>query len=209
MVKIKVRVDSKVDMKNHRNIAVIDFIDIRDSSITEQGKILARMIRKQLKVSREFNILDERAVDLTLLEDMDKDKIESPDALVSVSSQLGADTLIIGTFDFYQLNQAVPYVVQRYSSRTGRYTPETRTYVQRVNRLSLHAKVVDGATGETIFDYAPPSEERPELHNAWGLPFSGSRDDPEVLRTIAGRPIRKFVLSLIPHYEYERRTLVR
>jgi|GEM_PF-2312547 len=208
-VKIRVRVDSKVDMKKYSTIAVMDFIDVRDNSPTDQGEILARMIRKRLRSSREFHILDERSMYLNLEEEMDKDKIEDPDVLVSICNQLEVDALIVGTFDLYRVSQPVPYIIERYSPRTGKYSPETRTYVQRVYRLSLHAKVVDGTTGETVFDYAPPPEERPEFRSVWGLSFSEGDSDSTSLRSIAARPVATFALSLIPHYEYERRILVR
>jgi hypothetical protein len=209
VVKVKVRVDSEADMSNYKTIAVMSFIDSRDDSTTDQGEILARMIRKQLKVGKEFDVLDEQSIYLSLEEELNKSKIESPDVLVSISDQLGSDALIVGTFDFYQMNQPVPYIVQRYSPGTGRYRPETRTYVQRVNRLLIRAKVVDGKTGETIFDYSPPLEEKPEYRDSWGFPFSGGSSDPEALRTTAARTVKAFVLKLIPHYEYERRTIVR
>ncbi len=208
-VRIKVRVDSQADMSKYKTIAVMSFIDSRDDSTTDQGEILARMIRKQLRDSKEFEVLDEQSIYLSQEEEFNKAGIESPDVLVSICDQLGTDALIVGTFDFYQLNQPVPYIVQRYSPSTGRYNPETRTYVQRVNRLLIHAKVVDGKTGETIFDYSPPLEEKPEYRDSWGFPFSGGRSDPEVLRTTAARTVKAFVLKLIPHYEYERRTIVR
>ncbi len=209
VVKVRVRVDSEADMRNYKTIAVMNFIDSRDDSTTDQGGILARMIRKQLKGSKEFEVLDEKSIYLRLEEELNKSKIESPDVLVAISDQLGADALIVGTFDFYQLNQPVPYIVRRYSPGTGRYRPETRTYVQRVNRLLIHAKVVDGKTGETILDYSPPPEEKPEYRDSWGLPFSSGRSDPEALRTTAARTVKAFALKLIPHYEYERRIIVR
>jgi hypothetical protein len=209
VVKVKVRVDSEADMRNYKTIAVMSFINSRDDSTTDQGEILARMIRKQLGGSKEFEVLDEKNVYLRLEEELNKSKIESPDVLVSISDQLGSDALIVGTFDFYQLNQPVPYIVQRYSPSTGRYNPETRTYIQRVNRLLIHAKVVDGKTGETIFDYSPPLEEKPEYGDSWGFPFSSGNSDPEALRNIAARTVKAFVLKLIPHYEYERRIIVK
>jgi hypothetical protein len=209
VVKIKVRMDSEADMKNYKTIAVMSFIDSRDDSTTDQGGILARMIRKQLKGSKEFEVLDEKSIYLRLEEELNKSKIESPDVLVAIADQLGADALIVGTFDFYQLNQPVPYIVRRYSPSTGRYNPETRTYIQRVNRLLIRAKVVDGKTGETIFDYSPPPEEKPEYRDSWGLPFSGGSSDPESLRITAARTVKAFALKLIPHYEYERRIIVR
>jgi hypothetical protein len=209
VVKIKVRMDSEADMKNYKTIAVMSFIDSRDDSTTDQGGILARMIRKQLKGSKEFEVLDEKSIYLRLEEELNKSKIESPDVLVAIADQLGADALIVGTFDFYQLNQPVPYIVRRYSPSTGRYNPETRTYIQRVNRLLIRAKVVDGKTGETIFDYSPPPEEKPEYRDSWGFPFSSGSSDPEALRTTAFRTVKAFALKLIPHYEYERRIIVR
>ena len=207
-VKIKVQVDSKVDMKKYNTIAVMDLIDSRTNSPTDQGKFLARMIRKQLRKSKDFHIMDERNMYLTLEEEIDRGEIEDANALVSICEQLEVDALIVGTFDFYRMNQSMPYIVESYSPRTGKYRPETRTYIQRINRLSLHAKVVNGATGETIFDYVR-SEDKPELRNTWGMPLSGGGSDSTSLRSMAARPVRDFVLSLIPHYEYERRILVR
>lgn len=208
-VKIRVGVDSKVDMRKYSTIAVMDFIGDRDNSPTDQGKALARMIRKRLRSSKEFHVLDERNMYLILEEEIDKGETEDPKVLVSICGQLGVDALIVGTFDFYRASQPVPYIVERYSPRTGRYRPETRTYIQRVYHLSFHAKVVDGITGETVFDYVPPPEERPELRSDWGLPFSEGGSDSASLRSIAARPVAKFALSLVPHYEYERRMLVR
>jgi len=208
-IKIKVRVNSKVDMRKYSTIAVMDFINSRNDSPGDQGRTLARMVRKQLKNSKEFIILDERSMYMMLDEEIDKDKIEDPNALVSICNQMGVDALIVGTFDFYRLNQPTPYIVESYSPSTGRYRPETRTYIQRVYRFSLHAKVVDGTTGETIFDHIPPLEERPEFRSAWGLSLSESGSDSTSLRSIAARPVRAFVLSLIPHYEYEQRILAR
>ena len=208
-VKIKVRVDSKVDMKKYSTIAVMDFIDRKDNSPTDQGKILARMIRKQLRNNKELHILDERSMYLTLEEEIDKDKIEAPIALISICDQLEVDALIVGTFDFSRVSRPVPYIIERYSPRTGKYRPEARTYIQGVYRLSLHAKVVDGTTGKTVFDYVPPPEEKPEFRSVWGLSLSEGGPDLTNLRSMAARPVTAFVLSLIPHYEYERRILVR
>jgi len=209
-VKIKVAVDSKVDMKKCGTIAVLDFIDSKSNSITADGRTLARMIRKQLRNSKELNILDERSMYLTLNTEIDKDKIEDPKTLALICDQMGVGAVIVGTFDFRQVNQPMPYIVERYSPTTGKYSPETRTYVRRSYRLLFHAKVVDGATGATVFDYAPRIEDRPEFRRAWGLPFSGrARTEPTSLRGMAARPVTTFVLNLVPHYEYERRMLAR
>jgi len=208
-VNIKVKVDSKIDMSKYRTIAVMDFIDNKDKSDEDCGRILARMIRKQLKDSKEFQVLDERTIYAVLGEGVDKDKIEDPNTLVSMCQQVGADALIIGTFDFYQINQPVPFAYERYSSGTGRYSPGARTYVQKMQRLSFRARLIDGATGKTILDYAPPSEERPEYRNFLELPFSNSKPDPSNLRNIAVRPVKNLVQSLIPHYEDERRILIQ
>jgi len=209
-VRIKVGVNSKIDMKEYKTIAVMDFVDSRSNSLTNDGKTLARMIRKQLGNSKELNVLDEKGMNLNLREVIDKDKIENPEILVSIANQLGADALIVSTFEFHQLNQPMPYIVEQYSPRTGRYTPETRTYVRRTQRLSFHARLIDGKTGETVFDYAPRIEERPESRRAWGMPLSGeSKSNRTGLRGMAARPVATFVLSLVPHYEYERRILVR
>ena len=208
-VKIKVPVESKIDMRDYRIIAVMDFIDVRERSSTEEGQILARMIRKQLKKSKDFRVMDERSMNRILEEDIDKSKLEDSEALVSICEQLEVDALIIGMFDLYQLNQPVPYIVERYSPETGRYRPETRTYIQRVHRLLFQAKVVDGRTGDVIFDYAPVAEERPEYRSGWGLPFSTRRSDPANMRSMATRVVSRFVMSLVPHYENERRILVR
>ena len=210
IVKIKTIVDSKVDMTKYKNIAVMDLIDSRENEITTSGTILARMIRKQLGKSKEFHVLDEKTINLRLEEEINKKKIEDPDALINICNQLEADALIVGTFDFYQMNQATPYIVERYSSSTGQYRPETRTYVQGLYRLSFHVKLVDGTTGETIFNYTPPVEERPKVGSTLGLPLPDiGKADPAVLRVMASRPLSKFVLSLVPHYEHEQRALVR
>lgn len=210
VVKIKAMVNSKVDMRKYKNVAVMDFIDNRENAFTTEGAILARMIRKQLGKSKDIQILSEKTTYQRWEGEVDKDKIEDPDILMSICSQLEVDALIVGTFDFQQLNQPVPYIVERYSSRTGQYRPETGTYVKGVYRLSLHAKLVDGATGETVFDYNPPVAEKPKLGSAWGVPFpDDDNTDPASLRVIASKPVNDFILSLVPHYEYEKRILVR
>jgi len=68
---------------------------------------------------------------------------------------------------------------------------------------------VDGKTGDTVFDYSPPHEEKPEFRSFWDLPFSEDESDSTSLRSVAARPVSVFVLNLIPHYEYERRLLAR
>ncbi|MFC1712962.1 hypothetical protein ACFL6S_04790 [Candidatus Poribacteria bacterium] len=211
VVRIKVGVDSEVDMRKYDTIAVMDFIDDRSSSLTDQGKILARMVRKQLGSSKGLHVMDERTMHLNLDQEIDKNKINDPAALISMSSQLGADALIVGTFDFREVNQPMPYIVERYSPTTGRYTPETRTYVRRSHRLSFHMRVVDGETGETIFDYTPRVMDRQESRRSTvGLPLSGSgRSEPTSLQGMAAIPVATFVLSLVPHYEYEKRILAR
>jgi len=210
VVKIKVIVDSKVDMRKYKDIAVMDLIDIRENAITTQSAVLARMIRKQLEKSKEFHVLNEKSTYLRLEEEINKEKIADPDALIRICSQLGADALIVGTFDFYQMNQSTPYIIERYSSSTGQYRPETRTYIQGIYRLSFNVKIVDGTTGKTIFSYTPPVEERPKVGGAWGLPLPDiGKADPAVLRIMASRPLSSFVLSLVPHYEYEQRMLAR
>ena len=210
VIKIKTIVNSKVDMREYKKVAVMDLVDSRENTLTNQGEILARMIRKQLGKSKDFHVLSEKDTYLRLAEKLDKDKISKSDVLVSICNQLGVDALIVGTFNLRQMSHAVPYIVERYSSNTGRYVPETRTYIQGVYRLSFHAKLVDGKTGETVFDYAPPIEERPKLSTTLGLPLPDDGNvDPEILRRIAARPVNNFVLSLVPHYEYEKRILVR
>ena len=209
VVKIKTIVDSKIDMRKYKNIAVIDLINSRENEPATQGAILARMIRKQLAKSKDFHVLDEKTIYMRLGEEINKDKIEDPNALIRICNQLGADAIIVGMFNFYQINQAVPYIVERYSSRTGQYRPETRTYIQGVYRLSIHIKLMDGATGKTIFDHTPPVEERPKLGSSWALPLPDSKADSTNLRGMASKPVSSFVLSLVPHYEYEKRILAR
>ena len=213
VVRIRVGVDSKVDMKKYSAVAVMDFVDEKSKSVTDQGRTLARMIRRQLGSSKELHVLDERTMYLNLDEEIGKNEVEDPEALVSISNQLGADALIVGTFDFREINQPMPYIVERYSPATGRYTRETRTYVRRSHRLSFHARVVDGKTGETVFDYTPRVEDKPQLRRTWGSPLSrmsrASRREPTSLQGMAARPVTAFVLSLVPHYEYEKRVLAR
>jgi hypothetical protein len=204
---IMVKVDSKVDMNKYHTIAVIDFIDKKTKPSETNGKIIARMIRKQLKSNKDFQVLDERNMELD--GELHEDDIKDPATLVSISNQLGVDSLIVGEFEFYQRYQSVPYIVERYSTNTGKYTPEARNYVQNVYGLSINARVIDGATGETVFSYAPRAEEKPDYQSSLALPFSDGTSDPANLRAIAMKPVTNLVLSLIPHYEKERRLLVK
>jgi hypothetical protein len=210
-VKIKVRVDSKVDMSDYNTIAVMDFVNMRSGVITDDGEILARMVRKNLNKSKEFEVLDEKNIYLRLDDEIDKSKIEDPEALISISDQLAVDALIVGTYDFYQRNQPVPYYAERYSPNTGRYryNPETRTYMRRVNHLLLHLKLVDGDTGETVFDYKPPTNERPVYRSTWGLPMDRNMPNQSSLKTLGTKLMKDFIINLVPHYEYEQRKLVR
>lgn len=207
-VKIKVMVDSKVDMKQYKTLAILDFVDVRKNSNTDGGKALARMIRRQLRNSKEFDIISEGNMYFTLDEELDKEKLSDQGFLISACEQLGADALIIGTFDFHQVARPVTYIADRYSARTGNYSPETRTYIQKFNHLTINAKVIDGKTGATIYTHSPSSEETPEYSSTLGSLISGGPDISS-LRTIAVRPIKSLVLSLTPHYEYERRMLIR
>ena len=113
-VKIKVELESQVDLGKYKTIAVLDFIDNSGKTAGEQGSILARMIRKQLKKSKQFKIMSEKDMRLTLDMEVDKDDIEDPAVLASICDQLGVDALIVGSFDFYQVNRPVPYIAERY-----------------------------------------------------------------------------------------------
>lgn len=207
VVEIKVGVDSKIEMKKYKTIAVMDFIDKKSKSNEINGKIVARMIRKQLKINKGFSVLEEKLMEFE--GGINEDEINDPKFLTSISSQLGVDALIVGDFEFYQKYQSVPYIAERYSSTTGKYTPEGRSYVQRVYGFAFRARVIDGATGETVFSFTPRAEERPEYRESGSLTLSDGTNDPANLRNMAVKPINNFVLSLVPHYEKERRTLIK
>jgi len=166
------------------------------------------MIRKQLKNSKEFQILDEHNMNLDT--DIHEDEIIDPVILVSLGSQLGVDALIVGEFEFSQRYQTVPYIVDRYSSSEKKYIPEGRSYIQRMYSFTFHAKVIDSATGETVYEYTPRTDEKPEYRSSGlGLLLSDGSSDPANLRAMAVKPVTNFVISLIPHYEREHRVLVK
>lgn len=207
VIEIKIGVDSKIEMKKYKTIAVMDFIDKKSKTNEINGKIIARMIRKQLKANKDFTILEEKSMEFE--GGLNEDDINDPKFLTSISSQLGVDALIIGDFEFYQKYQSVPYIAERYSSTTGKYTPEGRSYIQKVYGFAFRAKVIDGLTGETVFNFTPRAEERPEYRESLSLPFSDGTNDPANLRNMAVKPVNNFVLSLVPHYEKERRSLIK
>jgi hypothetical protein len=183
---------------------VLDFVNLRGGN-DNHGKLISRMIRKQLKDN--FNVLDERdtLVDTTTI----KDIISNTEAVLSIAKQLDVDAIIIGGYEFGERYQAIPYIVDRYSPRTGRLTPEGRTYIQRLYYLKFQAKVIDAKTGEVIFDYSPAIEEKPDYGSSSNLPFSDDLSDASNIRNIAFKPVRNFVMSVTPHYEVERRILVK
>lgn len=206
-VNINVKVNSKVDMRNYHTIAVIDFFDIKGKLGKEYGELLARMVRKQLMENKDFKVLEKK--DIELDEEIDPSIIDNKESLINLCNQIGVDAIILGKYEFGQRYYAVPYIVERYSPRTNRYTPEGRTYIQKAYYLKFHAMVIDGKNGEVIYDFAPPVEERTKYPGSSGLPFSSDSDDPANLRAIAGKPVRNFVLSLIPHQKSETRLLVK
>lgn len=206
-VNISVKMDSKVDMRNYRSIAVINFFDMKGKGKKEYGELLARMVRKQLMENKDLKILERR--DIEMDEEIDPSIIDDKESLKNLCNQIAVDALIIGKYEFGQRFYAAPYIIERYSPRTNRYTPEARTYIQKVYYLKLHCLVIDGKNGDVIFDFAPPVEERVEYSGSSGLPFSSGSDDPANLRAIANKPIRNFVLSLIPHQKNETRILVK
>ncbi len=206
-VNITVRADSKIDMRKYRTIAVMDFVDKKSKIDGDNGKIISRMIRKQLKKSKEFQVLEER--NMTIENVVREGEIGDVNILASLGNQLGVDALIVGEFEIYQRYQSIPYIVDRYSTSTGKYTPEGRTYLQKTYVFSFHARLIDVAKAEVVYDYKPKTEERPEYRSGFGLPFTDNSNDPSNLRTMAVKPVTKFVISLIPHYEIERRILVR
>lgn len=206
-VSINVRMNSKVHIENYRSIAVIDFFDMKGKLGKEYGELLARMVRKQLKENKDLKVLEKK--DIEMNEEIDQSIIDDKESLINLCNSIGADAIIIGKYEFGQRFYAAPYIVERYSPRTNRYTPEGRTYIQKVFYLKFHAMVIDGKNGEVIFDYAPPVEERTDYTGSSGLPFSSGSDDPSNLRVIANKPIRNFVLSLIPHQRTETRMLVK
>jgi hypothetical protein len=206
-VNITVRADSKIDMRKYKTIAVMDFVDKKSKADGDNGKIISRMIRKQLKKSKDFQVLEER--NMTIENVVHEDEIGDINILASLGNQLGVDALIVGEFDISQRYQSVPYIVDRYSTSTGKYTPEGRTYLQKTYTFSFHARLIDVAKAEVIYDYKPKIEERPEYRSGFGLPFTDNSNDPSTVRTMAVKPVANFVISLIPHYEIERRTLVK
>ncbi|HGE70006.1 TPA: hypothetical protein ENX78_04165 [Candidatus Poribacteria bacterium] len=206
-VNITVRVDSKVDMRKYRTIAVMDFVDKSSKSANDNGKLIARMIRKQLKKSKDFQILEER--NMTIESEVHENELDDLNVLVSLGNQLGVDALIVGSFEAYQRYQSIPYIVDRYSTSTGKYVPEGRTYYQKTYVFSFHAQLIDVADGKIVYEYSPRPEERPEYRSGFGLPFTDGSNDPANVRAMAVRPVTNFVLSLMPHYETERRILVK
>lgn len=209
-VKIKVGINSKVDMEGYDSIAVIGFIDSKKNAFTNEGRTLARMIRKQLRNSKEFSVLDEGSTYLVLNEEVDVKELEKPENIISICKHLGVDALVIGAFDFRQISRPVPYIVESYSSQTGRYTPETRTYIQNSYHLTFRAKLVDGETAKTIFDFSPRTEIKPQYRRQWDNSIAGAiKGDSPSLRSMAVRPVTAFAMSLVPHYEYERRILAQ
>lgn len=206
-VNISVKMNSKVDMRNYRSIAVINFFDMKGKERKEYGELLARMIRKQLKENKDLKVIERKEIEID--EEIDPSIIDDKESLINLCKSVGVDAIIVGKYEFGQRFYAVPYIVERYSPRTNRYTPEGRTYIQKVYYLKFHAKVIDGRNGEVIFDYAPPVEERTDYSGSSGLPFSSGSDDPSNLRAIANKPIRNFVLNLIPHQKNETRMLVK
>ena len=207
MVKIKVRVDSKVDMSKYQTIAVMDFVDKKIKPNEMNGKIIARLVRKQLKKGKGFQVLEERNMEFG--SSISRDDIKDPMIIAFIGRQLDVDALIVGEFEFYQRYQSVPYIAERYSTSTGRYAPEGRSYIQKVYGLSLKAMVVDCKSGETVFTYTPRIEERPEYRNTFSLPFSDGTSDPSNLRSMVAKPVNNFVLSLMPHYEKQRRLIIK
>ncbi len=206
-VNINVKVNSKVDMKNYRSIAVINFFDMKGKPGKEYGELLARMVRKQLMENKNLRVLEKK--DMELDEEIDPGIIDDKESLINLCNQLGVDAIILGKYEFGQRFYAAPYIVERYSPKTNRYIPEGRTYIQKAYYLKFHAMVVDGKNGEVIFDFAPPVEERTEYPGSSGLPFSSGSDDPANLRSIASKTIKNFVLNLIPHQKSETRILVK
>ncbi len=206
-VEIKVKVDSKIDMTKYKTIAVIDFVDKKTKPDEMNGKIIARMIRQQLNKSKEFQVLEEKNMEFD--SPITYEDINDPMVLSTIGRQLDVDAIIIGEFDFYQRYQSVPYITERYSIQTGKYMPEGRSYIRKVYGISLKIKVIDSKTGETIFNYNPRVEEQPEYRSSFALPFTDGTNDPSNFRAIVAKPVTKFVLSLVPHYEKERRYLVK
>ncbi len=168
-VNINVKINSKVDMRNYRSIAVINFFDIKGRERKEYGELLARMVRKQLMESKDLRILERK--DMEIDEEIDPSIIDDKESLMNLCNQIGVDAIIVGKYEFGQRFYATPYIVERYSPTTNRYTPEGRTYIQKVYYLKLHCLVIDGKTGEIIFNFAPPIEERTEYSGSSGLPF--------------------------------------
>lgn len=203
IVNIKVKVDAKIDMKRYNSLSVLDFVNLKGDN-DEHGKLISRIVRRQLK--ENFKVIDEG--DISIESSIIRSAMKNPEVLMSIMKSFDADAIIIGGYEFGERYHAVPYILERYSPRMGRIIPEGRTYLQRSYYLKLQIKVIDTKTGEVIFDYSPPIEERVDYNRSSGLSFDGV-DNSSYLRSIINRPVREFVKNLIPHYESERRILVK
>lgn len=203
VVNIEVKVDAKVDMNKYSTISVLDFVNLRGDN-HEHGKLISRVVRRQLR--ENFKVVDEG--DLSVDPSSIRSAMKEPELLAPIMKSFDVDAIIIGGYEFGERYHAIPYILERYSPRTGRIIPEGRTYLQRSYYLRLQIKIIDTKTGEVIFDYSSPLEERVDYNRSAGLSFEGTGMS-SFLRSMINRPVRDFVMNLTPHYETERRILVK
>jgi len=207
---IKVNAPSQLDINRYRSIAVLPLVPLgEDEKNEDQGEAISYFIRREIAKVKGINLIDAQTTRRTLEgEKISLQTLESPDQMVDICGELGADAVIAGTYKLYHVSEPRRYYVERYSPQLRQYVTQAITYYEKTYYLKLHLMLIDSKTGKPILDeeYEPSYSE---AHNIGSLIVSEVAQDNPAVERLTLSALSQFLKKIAPHYEREERYLLR
>jgi len=220
-VKIKVKTGSDIDVNKYKEIAVLPFVAdnklikegkkdfSKNESNEDKGEKISFFMRRALSKNKEIDVMDTVKTNSIIAgESIDKSLLEDENRLADIGGELGVNAIIIGRYRFYSISEPRTIPVSVYSQRLHRYITETVTYFHKTYILSLHVIVVDAHTGKPVLKklIEPPPASEP--HSLGTLIIEAFQDD-RIFEKLVNKAVSDFAKRITPHYELEKRMLVK
>jgi len=215
-VDIKVKTHSDIDINKYKKIAVLPFVSEENSvnkeksdSEDDKGEKIAFFLRRAFFKNKDItvrdtvktnSIIDGELIDKSLLQDSKK--------LANIGGELDVNAVITGRYRFYNISEPRRMPVERYSTELHRYITDTITYFHKTYTLSLNIILVDTDTGEIVLD-KNYKQSASESHNFGTLVINEAFQDDRIFENLAQKAVLEFAKRIAPHYELEKRLLVK
>lgn len=220
-VQIKVKTGSDIDVSKYQKIAVLPFV-IDDEQIKngkknlsedehddEKSEKISFFLRRILFKSKKIDVMDTVKTNLIIAgESIDSSLLQDEERLTDIGGELGVDAFITGKYKFYGISEPRSMPVQRYSLQLQHYVTETITYFHKIHILSVQVFVIDARTGKTVLDksYNPSTSE---AHSLGTLIINEAFQGDRVFDKLVNMVVVDFAKLIAPHYELEKRLLVK